>query len=149
MQRHPNCAPDAAGLHHLPPTRGGPITLIGGRIGDADNPFARQNSSHRGIVAVRSDGATLSDPIAEPWIAVHRAKMKALTIPGSENAKGRLAQPRCLFKHCVEHRREVAGRGINDLQNLGSRGLLLQRLARLGDQPRVFHCNNRLSREIL
>jgi len=39
--------------------------------------------------------------------------------------EGRIAQPRCLFEHRVEHRGEVAGRGIDDLQYLGGRGLLL------------------------
>src|SRR6516164_9051834 len=53
------------------------------------------------------------------------------------------------FQQGVEHRREVAGRGIDDLQYLGGRRLLLQGLARLGDEPRVFHCDDRLSREIL
>ena len=37
-----------------------------------------------------------------------------------------------LFQYRVEHRREVAGRGIDDLQHLGGRGLLLQRLVALG-----------------
>ena len=34
-------------------------------------------------------------------------------------------------------------------KHLGGRGLLLQRLARLGDQPRVLHRDDRLRREIL
>jgi hypothetical protein len=59
------------------------------------------------------------------------AKMKALTIPNSEMAKGRLAQPRRLFKDRIEHRGEVAGRGIDDPQHLGGRGLLLQSLVML------------------
>ena len=54
-----------------------------------------------------------------------------------------------LFQHRVEHRREIAGRGIDDLQHLGGRGLLLQCLARLGDQPRVLHRDHRLRREVL
>jgi len=37
----------------------------------------------------------------------------------------RLTQAYGLFEHCVEHRREVAGRGIDDLQYLGGGGLLL------------------------
>ena len=49
----------------------------------------------------------------------------------------------------VEHRREIAGRGVDDLQHLGGRGLLLQRLARLSQEPRVFHCDDRLRREVL
>ena len=34
-------------------------------------------------------------------------------------------------------------------KHLGGRGLLLQRLARLGDQPRVLHRDDRLRREVL
>ena len=61
----------------------------------------------------------------------------------------RLAQPHRLFQHRVEHRREVAGRGVDDLQYLGGRGLLLQRFARLGEEPRVLHRDDRLRGEIL
>jgi hypothetical protein len=52
-------------------------------------------------------------------------------------------------EYCVKHRREVARRGINDLQYLGGRGLLLQGLARLGQEPRVLHRDDRLPRKIL
>jgi len=45
---------------------------------------------------------------------------------------GCLAQPRCLIEHRVEHGREIAGRGIDDLQYLGGRGLLLRELIALG-----------------
>src|SRR3954462_9329421 len=55
----------------------------------------------------------------------------------------------CLLQHRVEHRREIAGPRIDDLQHLGGRGLLLQRLARLGQQPRILHRDDRLRREIL
>ena len=34
-------------------------------------------------------------------------------------------------------------------KHLGGRGLLFQRLARLGDQPRVLHRDDRLRREVL
>jgi hypothetical protein len=40
-------------------------------------------------------------------------------------------EPQRLFQNCLEHRREIAGLGINDLQHLGGRGLLLQRLVPL------------------
>ncbi len=56
---------------------------------------------------------------------------------------------RRLIQHRVEHRREVAGRAVDDLQYLGGRGLLLQGLARLGDQPRILHRDDRLRGEIL
>src|SRR5215472_13039659 len=60
-----------------------------------------------------------------------------------------LAQAQRLIQYSIEYRREVAGRGVDDLQYLGRCGLLLQRLARLGQQPRVFHCDDGLRREIL
>src|SRR5262245_7622375 len=53
-----------------------------------------------------------------------------------------------LLQYRIEHRSEVARRRIDDLQHLGSRGLLLQRLARLGQEPRVLHRDDRLRREI-
>ena len=37
-----------------------------------------------------------------------------------------------LFQNCVEHGGEVAGRGIDDLQDLSGRGLPLERLVSLG-----------------
>jgi hypothetical protein len=48
-----------------------------------------------------------------------------------QNAKRRLAEPGRLVQHCTEHGREVAGRGIDDLQYVGRRGLSLQRLVAL------------------
>src|SRR5262249_29097368 len=53
-----------------------------------------------------------------------------------------------LLQDRVEHWREFARRGINDAQYLGGRGLLFEGLARLGDEPRILHCDDRLRREI-
>ena len=53
------------------------------------------------------------------------------------------------LQYRVEYRQEVAGRGIDDLQYLGGCGLLLQGLARLGDEPRVLHRDHRLRGEVL
>src|SRR6516165_4630785 len=64
-------------------------------------------------------------------------------------ADRRLAQPYGLLNHRIQNRGEVAGRGIDHLQYLRRRSLLLQRLARLGQQSRVLHCDHRLRREIL
>ena len=41
-----------------------------------------------------------------------------------------------------------AGRRVDDLQYLGGRGLLLQSLARLGQEPRILHRGDRLRREV-
>jgi hypothetical protein len=59
-------------------------------------------------------------------------------------------QRACAFSKIASNTvREVAGRSIDDLQHLGGRGLLFERLARLGDQPRVLHRDDRLRGEIL
>src|SRR6516164_11676154 len=39
----------------------------------------------------------------------------------------RIAKPNCLVEQRLEHRRQITGRGVDDLQYLGSRGLLLER----------------------
>jgi hypothetical protein len=57
---------------------------------------------------------------------VHRRRPEALAIEGAQYAESSLGKADPLFEHCVEDRREVAGRGIDDLQYLGGRGLLLQ-----------------------
>src|SRR5215472_9798869 len=73
----------------------------------------------------------------------------ALSFDEPEGALDSAAESDRLLEHRVEHRCEVAGRGIDDLQYLGRRRLLLQRLARLGQKPRILHRNNRLRRKVL
>src|ERR1051325_10032163 len=51
--------------------------------------------------------------------------------------------------NCIEHWREVAGRRIDDLEDLGGCGLLFDRLPGLRDQARVLNRDDRLRREIL
>jgi len=75
--------------------------------------------------------------------------MKPLAVPNRQRSKNRLTQPGRLFKHGVEHRSEVTGRRVDDLQYLGGRGLPLQGLSRLGQEARILHCNDRLRREVL
>ena len=49
-----------------------------------------------------------------------------------------------LLQNRIEHRRQIARRGVDHLQHLGGRGLLFQRLALLGQQPRVLDRDHRL-----
>ena len=77
-------------------------------------------------------------------VASDCGEVKLLAIKCGEMPVIGLAQPHCPFEHCIEHRREIAGRGVDDLQHLGGRGLLLQCLARLSDQPRILHRDHRL-----
>ena len=64
--------------------------------------------------------------------AIHCDWTKALALTGPQDSLRALAKACRLLQHRVEHWREVAGGGINDLQYLGGGSLLLQRLARLG-----------------
>ena len=114
------------------------------------NAFAGHNTGQRGFAGRRPDGG-LAHRLRECIGGSPR------TATGAESARRRkartaergAAQLHRLFQHRVEHRREIAGRGIDDLQYLGGRGLLLQCLARLGQEPRILHRDDRLRREIL
>src|SRR5207253_9211710 len=57
------------------------------------------------------------------WLTTNRGGTKDFAIVSKEAAVSGLAQPHCFFEHRVEHRREIAGRGIDDPQDLGGRGL--------------------------
>jgi len=58
--------------------------------------------------------------------------MKVRAIVHQEMPVRRLAKPHYLCEHRVEHGSEVTGRGVDDAQDLGGRGLLLQPLVTLG-----------------
>src|SRR5438105_5173590 len=53
------------------------------------------------------------------------------------------------LQYRIEHWREVTGRRIDDLKYLGGRSLLLQGFARLVDEPRILHRDDRLRCEVL
>ena len=79
----------------------------------------------------------------------HRDRARHLAVISLQTAIGRAAQAERLFEDGIEYGGKVAGRSIDDPEHLGGRGLLLQGLARLGDQPRVFHRDDRLRGEVL
>ena len=54
------------------------------------------------------------------------------------DAESGFTQPHRLFQHRIEHRRQIAGRGVDDLQHLGGRGLLIQRLPLFGQQTSIL-----------
>src|SRR5262249_33492621 len=81
--------------------------------------------------------------------AASRQSAEPLTVPYLQSATIDTAKAVRLLQDRIEDRCEVAGRGIDDLQHFGGRGLLLQGLARLGQQPRVLRRDDRLRREIL
>src|SRR5215831_18149280 len=71
-----------------------------------------------------------------PRRAMDRRRPKATAIIRPQNTRGGLAQPRRSFQHRVPHRYEVAGRGVDDLQDLGGGGLLCQRFIALSGNLR-------------
>src|SRR5437763_582937 len=75
--------------------------------------------------------------------------VEKLAIERVDVAVGHVAEIRGLFEHCVEYRREIAGRGIDDSEHLRGRGLLFERFARFRDQPRILYRDDRLRREVL
>jgi len=80
-----------------------------------------------------------SDLLNEHGIQVaRRCEIEEFAVIGPQVTKRGVAQPHSLFKHRIEHRDKITGRGVDDAQYLGGRGLLLQRLARFGDQPCVL-----------
>src|SRR5215471_3535672 len=92
----------------------------------------------------------LAQFLREFWcLPACRDRTEMLSIIGCQYALCSPTKAVSLFQDRVEHRGEVARRRIDDLQELGGRGLLLQGFARLGDQPRVLHRNDRLCGEVL
>ena len=93
------------------------------------------------LLARRTSGSEADQRLADARAHTSRtrpargavATLEHVAVSKSKVSRSGLAQPHRLFEHRVEYRREVAGRGIDDLQYLGGRGLLLQRLARLGE----------------
>ena len=63
---------------------------------------------------------------------MHRYHPKLFAVADCQTAQCNAAEGVCLFQYRIEHWREVAGRGIDDLQYLGGRGLLSERLVALG-----------------
>src|SRR6516225_8406131 len=77
------------------------------------------------------------------------SSLELLAVIDGKKAERSFAKPHSLCEHLIEHRREVTRRGIDDLQNLGGGGLLLQGFACLSNEPRILHRNDRLASEVL
>src|SRR5262249_4523080 len=54
-----------------------------------------------------------------------------------------------LLQDCVEYRREVTWRRVDDLQNFSGRCLLFESYTRFGDQPHVLDRDDRLRGKVL
>ena len=68
-------------------------------------------------------------------------------LPGDRGLVG-VAQPGGRFDERLQHGLEVEGRAADDLEHVGGRGLLLQRFAKLVEQPCVLDGDDRLLGEV-
>ena len=72
-----------------------------------------------------------------------RAKEDAASLPRNGGLVG-IAKPGRRFNERLEHRLQIEGRAADDLEHVGGRGLLLERLPQLVEQPRVLDGNDSL-----
>src|SRR3984893_19365444 len=100
------------------------------QIGDVDEGSAIDQSLEERVVRAAA-------PF--PQLARRRFSVTALhdgaprfAVKYPQRPESSSAKPMRLLQDRVEHGGKVAGRGIDDLQNLGGRGLLLQGLTGLG-----------------
>src|SRR5207237_3374933 len=90
----------------------------------------------------------------EPKICGKRVGVIRLT-PEDHGLIGN-AQPSRSLDYRVEHRLQVESRAADDLQHITRRGLIFERLLEIAraltqfiQEPRVFHCDDRLGCEVL
>src|SRR5262249_12226298 len=132
---------DTAELHRR--TRDRIVDLADVR--DLGETRARQNRARR---VVRSRLEALAQLVRKLLrYPVHGDRAEPLAVVKPQAAISDMTAAVRLLQDRVEHRRELAGRGVDDLQDRGGRGLLLQGLARLADEPRVLHRDHRLRGE--
>jgi hypothetical protein len=116
---------------HAPAGNTRSIDFVIGYIDDLDGIFAGSNPGYRRSRR-GSDRPGLTHPSNVFRIAVPSHEMETLAIKRCQATVGSAAQSQCFLEHCLEYWGEVAGRGVDDLQDLGGRGLPLQRLVTLG-----------------
>ena len=84
------------------------------------------------------------------WHDPNRYGTKFLAVISCIDSRKSTSQSRVrLFEHRSNTGARSPGEELMTPQDLGGRGLLFQCLARLGDQPRVLHRDDRLRREVL
>src|SRR5262249_40527353 len=138
---------DAAQIHTTPIIRNVTIRVALSDIRKVDHPLAA-HQMRQWAVPPRPNRVLL--PVFnETWVGAGRDLTELLTVENHQIAQRRAAQAACLLQYRIEHWCQIARGGIDDVQYLGGRGLLLQCLACLGQEPRVFHCDDRLRREVL
>jgi hypothetical protein len=118
------------------------IGLGGSDIGVLDEALATQEAL---VLAADKMCRCLLEELGISWWRTSAGRgVHPLAVIGPQRAKFRLAKETRLFEHCLEYRGKIAGRRIDNPKHFGCCGLLLQGFARLADQPRVLHRDDRL-----
>src|SRR5262245_13292546 len=118
----------------------GRVVFVGlQKIGALNDMLAAHDNAAQKASAVRrcSDGTALRQRLNESLFAMHCGRTESFAVKRQKMSESRIAQSQRLVEHRVEYRCEITGRGIDDLQYLGGRSLLLQCLVRLGQEPRI------------
>src|SRR6516164_5517964 len=98
----------------------GAVSLALRDVRDMSNVLSPQHTLH-GHARSRQHRSALSSPLVEFAMATGCNEVESFSIISGDVAKAGLAQTHRFFEHRVENRREVARRGVDDLQHLGGR----------------------------
>ena len=112
-----------AGKHDIPP----PEVLAYFEAADGPEVLVLEEIKLDGTLANTEPAAQLLGPVLRD--APHRDTPEGLAVEQIQGAARRAAVGARLFQYCLEDRLELTRRGIDDLQYIGRRGLLLQQLA--------------------
>ena len=133
MQRHGEERTHPAKVDQRPGRRvARAVTLASWNISEVDDMFSANKASVGGTQGMRTRSQEIR---VRRRHAPEGSRAQVLAVIGPQGAEEGLAQPQGLIQYRIEYRREVTGRGVDDLQYLGGRSLLLQCLARLGQEP--------------
>src|SRR5262249_53392757 len=127
----------------------GAVRLLSRQINVLDHrPFAVQEAIRRCTRA--GERGVLTQELDERFgDTAKRGCNVSVALQGPQSAERGATEMHRPIKKRVKHRPEIAGRGIDDLEHLGGRGLLVERLARFVDQPSVRYRDDRLVGESL
>src|SRR5215831_3478905 len=81
------------------------------------------------------------------WRVNHGRWVERIAVVAVHCAELGLADADCVLKHGLEYGLQLARRRTDDAEDVRSRGLLLQRLAQLVEQPGILYGDDRLVSE--
>jgi hypothetical protein len=96
-----------------------------------DQAFAASKAAYRITRARCKIGKSFQMKVYQVRRSSYRSEREAFPIIGPKMAIRGVAEMYRFVEHRIEHRLQMAGVGIDNLQHLSGRGLLLQRLALL------------------